>query len=791
MRRTRGRTSVPTRAGNPPVREKTPAREAPLSPSPYQEKPTGPVGRSCDKLDGAECATGAKLYGADLISRSADLHAKVLRSEHAHAEVLSIDATDALKTAGVQAVLTHRDVKGTNRQGLIRRDHPALVEDRVRFRGDAIAVVVAASEEAAIAGRDAVRVEYRVLPVVDSIDGAMAPDAPLLHEDGNVMGGKRIRKGAAEKALSESAVIVSDTFNTQTVDHAFLDIEAGTARWDGKLLTIRVSGQWIHEERRLIALALGLGVEQVRIISPATGGAFGGREDISIQIYVGLAALRFPGKTVALRYDRAESMIARHKRHAIRIKYTMGADREGRLTAAKVVVYSDEGAYASTGIAVLRKAASHATGPYRVPNVHVDVFGVFTNNNPTGAMRGFGACQMAIAYEGMMDRLAEKLRMDRVELRRRNVIRSGEAVTTGQVVETSMGSECMEAVLKKFGEKPEPNEPLPEHLRRGWGISVMCFGLGYGDGFPDASRCRVRVVEDGFLEVYTGMVDVGQGVENVVGQIAAEEAGFEFSRTRVVAGDTETTPESGSCSATRSTFFAGNAARMAASELKEKLLDVAGKTLQVHPHELEIHDGVIRGRFEPEKECSLSSVVEAAHRRGFTLEAQAVFRPRTICEDFETGQSPKSFVTYLFGAHISQVLVDIQTGEVTVERHVACHDVGKAINPQGVRGQITGGVAQGIGMALMEEVVYENGRILNAGFTDYILPTARDVPEVECVILESNDPLGPFGAKGVGEPPLIGAVPAVLSAIHDAIGVAPCSVPCSPPRIWEMLTSKS
>jgi CO/xanthine dehydrogenase Mo-binding subunit len=754
------------------------------------EQPAGPVGRSCEKIDGVERVTGTKLYGADLIVREADLHARVVRSNHAHAEVVSINASEALAIDGVLAVLTHRDVKGTNRQGLIRRDHPVLVEDRVRYRGDAVALVVGRTEAAASAGRDAVKVKYRVLPTVESIERAVAPDAPKLHPEGNVMGGKRIRKGDAETALAESHVVVTETFRTQTVDHAFLDLEAGVARWDGNMLTIRVSGQWVHEERRLIALALGLPVEKVRIVQPAAGGAFGGREDISIQMYVGLAALRFPGKTVALRYDRAESMTARHKRHAQRIEYTLGADREGRLTGARIVVYSDEGAYASTGIAVCRKAASHATGPYRVPHVQVDVFGVHTNNNPTGAMRGFGAAQMAIAYEGMMDRLADKLKLDRVEFRRHNLIRNGDSVTTGQVIPHAHAAECLEAALKQYRSKQAPSGRLPSHLRRGWGVSVICFGLGYGDGFPDASRALVRIAEDGALEVYSGVVDVGQGAENVIAQIAAETLGMELDKTRVVTADTELTPESGSCSATRSTFFTGSAVKIAATELREKLLDVAGKVLGVHPHELELRGGQVRGRFDPAKECSLEEVADEARQRGYELEARGIFKPSTVCEDFETGQSPRAFVTYLFGAHVSQVLVDVETGEVRVERHVACHDVGKAINPQAVRGQIAGGVAQGIGMALMEEVVYRDGRIVNAGFTDYILPTVRDVPAVECVVLESNDPLGPFGAKGVGEPPLIGAVPAVMSAISDAIGVAPHDLPCDPQRVWELLNGR-
>ena len=779
--------SVEPSAAVPGEGEQAPVREAPISRSPFAERVRGPVGRSCDRIDGVELVRGTKLYGGDLIAREAELHAKVVRSEHAHAEVISIDGREALRVGGVLAVLTHEDVRGTNRHGLIRRDQPVLVEDRVRYRGDAVAIVVAKSEAAALAGRAAVRVEYRVLPTVENMEQALAAGALRLYPQGNVMGGKRIRKGDAKAALAASQVVISETFRTQTVDHAFLDVEAGVARWDGEMLTIRVSGQWVHEERRLVALALGLPVEQVRIIQPAAGGAPGGREDISIQIYVGLAALHFVGQTVALRYDRAESVTARHKRHAMHIEYSLGADGEGRLTGAKVVVYSDEGAYASSGMAVCRKASSHATGPYHVPHVQVDVFGVHTNNNPTGAMRGFGATQMAVAYEGMMDRLADESGLDRVEFRRANLIRPGDAVTTGQVIVNPNVVECLEAALEQYESKAAPAEPLPGHLRRGRGVSVICFGLGYGDGFPDASRARVGIGEDGFVEVYSGVVDVGQGAENVIAQIAAEELGVDLDRTRVIVADTLRTPESGSCSATRSTFYTGNAVRLAAGELKERLLEVAGKLLCVHAHELALDGGEVVGRFDAEKRCSLEELVAEGRRRGFELEGRAIFKPRTICEDFDTGLSPQAFITYLFGAHVSQVLVDVETGEVRVERHVACHDVGKAINPQAVRGQIAGGVAQGIGMALMEEVVHRDGRIMNPGFTDYILPSVRDVPPVECVVLEGNDPLGPYGAKGVGEPPLIGAVPAVLSAIYDATGKAPANLPCNPERVWELL----
>jgi len=782
-----------SKAAPPVVAPPVEPLEVPPSATPYKESLHGPLGRPCERVDGPEKVLGTALYGADLMANEADLFARVVRSEFAHAEIRSIDATAARNLPGVLGVYTHRDVPGTNRQGLIRRDHPVLADRKVLYRGDAVALVVAETERVLADACAAVKVDYKPLPVVATIDEALASDAPRLHPDGNIMGGKRIRKGDADAALAVSEVVVEDTFETQTVDHALHDLEAGIARWDGATLTIHAAGQWVHEERRLVALALGLPLEAVRIVQPVTGGAFGGREDISIQIHLGLAALKHPNKTVAMRYSREESMRARHKRHALRIQYTLGAQSDGTLTAAKVVVYSDEGAYASTGPAVIRKAASHATGPYRVPNVHVDVYGVHTNNNPTGAMRGFGAAQMAIAYEGMMDRLAARLGMDRAELRRRNLIGPGDEVTTGQRIADPTAQQCMQAVLDRYQTHParvsdgaSPGTRNSPHLKRGWGLSVVCFGLGYGDGFPDASRARVRLADDGFVEIYTGGVEYGQGLLTVMSQIAAEELGVPLAQTRIIWADTEKTHESGSSSASRQTYFTGNAVRLAASELREQVLDVAGAFLHIHPHEIEIRDGIARNRYDPNRRIALHELAAAGRQRGYSLEATALFKPRTVCEEYETGQSPRAFITYLFGAHLAQVLVDTETGEVRVERHIACHDVGKAINPHLVDGQIAGGVAQGIGMALMEEVVMREGRMLNPGFTDYILPTIRDVPPVEAIILEHDDPGGPFGAHGVGEPPLIGAVPAVLSAIADAIGKFPCKPPCTPERVWEL-----
>ncbi|HUI06253.1 MAG TPA: xanthine dehydrogenase family protein molybdopterin-binding subunit, partial [Verrucomicrobiae bacterium] len=590
------------------------------SSSAYETGPMKVVGKGALRLDAVDKATGRIKYGQDLFDKKYRF-AKVLRAAYPHAEIRGIDVRAAKKVPGVLAVLTHKDVTGTNLHGLIRRDQEVLCSHKVRYLGDAIAVVVARTEEVATAALAKIKVVYKPLPAVLTIEDALRPDAPKIHAEGNVLGEKHLRKGDAPKALREADVVVEDVIQTQTVDHAFLDLEAGRARYDGKMLTIEVSGQWLHEERRLIALALGLPLEKLRLIQPATGGAFGGREDISIQIYLGLAALKLKGQTVCLRYPRAESMIARHKRHPVRIHYKLGAKQDGTLVAAQVTFYVDKGAYASTGIAVMRKASSHATGPYKVPNVWVDVIGVFTNNNPCGAMRGFGATQTAIAYEGLMDRLAARLGMDKVDLRMKNLIRSGDAVTTGQVVPLATGVECFEAVLKRIDWKNRSYETPAPHLKRGYGVSVMCFGLGYGDGFPDASRAQCRLTDDGIVEVCSSGIDVGQGLTNMVAQIAAEEIGVPLEKIRPILADTLLTPESGSTSATRQTYFTGSAVQLAASELKKQLQDIAAAHLKELVYEIKIENGEAYNAFRPEKRMTLKELIREGRRRGFALEA--------------------------------------------------------------------------------------------------------------------------------------------------------------------------
>jgi CO/xanthine dehydrogenase Mo-binding subunit len=421
-----------------------------------------------------------------------------------------------------------------------------------------------------------------------------------------------------------------------------------------------------------------------------------------------------------------------------------------------------------------------------VPNVWADGVAVFTNNNPTGAMRGFGACQLAIAYEGAVDALARSLEIDPVELRRKNLLRDGEGITTGQRIPVVSAGDCLEAALRGIGWESRSRQTPAPHLRRGYGVSCICFGLGYGDGFPDASRAEVRFGDDGVLEVYTGGVDFGQGLHSLLAQIAGHELGVPPQEVRVIASDTHRTPESGSSSATRQTVFTGNAVRQAASELAWQVRDIAANYTGLHWDELALHDKMIAGRQEANVCMPLAQALRLGRERGYSLSARSVYKPRTSPPD-EAGRSPRAFLTYMFASHAAEVLVDIETGEVKVVRVVAAHDVGRAINPQQVEGQIEGGVVQGLGMALMEEVVSEQGRMLNASFTDYIIPTCVDAPAIEALIVEREDPEGPYGARGVGEPALIGTPPAILAAIGDAIGRQVTETPATAERVWRLL----
>jgi CO/xanthine dehydrogenase Mo-binding subunit len=732
------------------------------------------VGQSITRVDARAKVTGEAKYPADFTMPDM-LHAKILFAGRPHARILSIDTAEAEAVPGVVTILTAADVP-VNEYGLQTPDQPVLCgpgsskpsADVVRFVGDQVALVVAETERAATRARDLIHVEYEDLPVLTDPFEALKPDAPQLHPhrqpspihpelstEGNLICHHQIRKGDVEAAWAKADVIVEGEYRTPSQEHAYLQPEAGLAYIDDEgLVTVVVAGQWTWEDQQEIAHALALPPEQVRVIYPAVGGAFGGREDMSVQIVLALAAwkLRRPVKTV---WSREESIIGHCKRHPMWFHCKWGATREGKLVAAQVRVVADGGAYCYTSNKVLGNTTVTCTGPYEIPNVKVDVDGVYTSNPPSGAFRGFGAPQGIFAAEMQMNKLAQALGMDPVELRLRNLLRDGSltAMSTplpGGVGLVEVTEECARAAGWKQTEAgwQKPSARSAQHAtRNGIGLAVALKNLGFSFGYQE--NCWARVELQGAAEietatVYIGSAEVGQGSHTVIRQMTAEALKLPLEQVHLVAADTSTSPgSSGSVSASRMTFMSGNAVRGAAAAARE--------------------------RWRAEERPAVAEYTYLA--------------PKTTPFDPETGYGVPNFA-YGYVAQAVEVEVDTETGQLRVLRVVCADDVGKAINPQQVEGQIEGGVAQAAGWATCENFIVEAGRVMTPHLSTYLIPTVADVPEqVQSVIVEHPDPRGPWGARGMGEMPFIPLAPALVAAVHDATGVWFDELPLTPERV--------
>ncbi|GAB4478190.1 MAG: xanthine dehydrogenase subunit D [Anaerolineae bacterium] len=715
------------------------------------------VGQSVRRVDALGKVTGETLYPGDL-SMEGMLFMKVLFSDRPHARILAIDTSEAEAYPGVVAIFTAKDVP-VNEYGLIMPDQPVLCgpgsskegADIVRTTMDQIALVVAESDQAAAAARDLIRVTYEDLPAVFDPLEAMRDGAPQLHPHApnNIVVHYRIRKGDMDDGWEQADVVVEHTYTTSWQEHAYLQPEAGLAYIDEEgRVTVEVGGQWTHEDQEQIAHALGLPREQVRVIYPATGGAFGGREDMSVQIILALAAwkLRRPIKIV---WSREESIKGHHKRHPYTIKAKWGATREGLLTAAEVTVISDAGGYAYTSTKVLGNTTLMCTGPYRIPNVHVDSYTVYTNNLPTGAFRGFGGPQGAFAAEMQMNRLAEALGMDPVELRLKNVLREGDLLSVGTPLPPGVSiGQVVEACAAAAGweQRRSRRQPAQPHRRRGVGFACGFKNVGFSFGAPE--KCTAIIELHGKTEIEEVVLrhaasEVGQGAHTVLAQMAAEAAGVPLEKVRLVMSDTATSGDSGSVSASRMTFMAGNAIRGAVEEALKKWQDEDRPAI-----------------------------------------AEYVYRPpKTTPYDPQTGRSEPNFA-YGYVAEMVELEVDLETGMVEILDVVCANDVGRAINPQQVQGQIEGAVVQAQGYALMEHFQMHEGRVLTSYLSTYLIPTILDVPQrVRSVILEYPDPIGPWGARGMAEMPFIPLAPAVAAALHDATGIWFDSLPMIPERL--------
>ncbi|MBV8408480.1 MAG: molybdopterin-dependent oxidoreductase [Alphaproteobacteria bacterium] len=738
------------------------------------------VGSRLPRVDGVAKVTGRDVFGADGIPADA-LWIRVVRSPHARAQFELGDL--APLRARLAAVLTAADVP-FNGFGIYPeiKDQPVLADREVRYRGEAVLALVGARDAVLAVAEEDIPIRWMPQEPVLGLDAAVAHDAPLVQADkpGNLLLDGGVRRGDPQGVFASCAAVAEGIFETAFVEHAYIEPEAGWAQRVGDRIELHVTTQTPYMNRDEVANVLQVGPDAVRIVPTACGGGFGGKLDLSLHPLVALAAWQL-GRAVACIYTRPESMAATTKRHPARVSAKFGCNAEGKLVACDVRATFDTGAYASWGPTVANRVPVHAMGPYAVPHVRTWGEAFFTHAPPSGAFRGFGVPQAAIAHEALMDELADKLDIDRLEFRHRNALRVSDATATGQVLGHSAGlAQCLDALRPHWRKAHAAVDAFNATgntaggvLRRGVGIACMWYGIG-NTSMSNPSRMQIGLSPAGTLTLYNGAVDIGQGSNTILSQIAADAVGLPVHQVALVAGDTDLTADAGKTSASRQTFVSGMAAERAGRDLRRQILRLANSG----PDAALSLDGatlVVRER-EEVRSLDLGTIGP--------LIGEGVFDPPTMPLDADGQGVP--YATYAFAAQMAMVEVDIELGTVKVLRIVAAHDVGKAINPTLVEGQIQGGIAQGLGLALMEE--YLPGRTEN--LHDYLIPTIGDVPEVECILIEDREPLGPSGAKGVGEPGLVPTAPAILGAVHHATGVRVHRVPLLPHRLREALLAR-
>jgi xanthine dehydrogenase D subunit len=736
----------------------------------------GTIGTSATRPDGIAKVQGSFEFSSDL-SADGCLWGATLRSPHPYARIRSIDVSGAWKIAGVETVITAADVPGAMHYGLISQDQPVFASDVVRYVGEPVAAVAADHPETCRRALEAIVVEYEVMTPLLDPEAAIAGTHEPIHPDGNLIRHQRIRRGDPD---ATGAVVVEGTYHLGMQDQAFLGLEAAMAFPDpgGGGVELHIATQWLHEDRAQIAACLGLPVDAVRLVLGGVGGAFGAREDISLQVHTCLLALRL-GRPVRIAYSRGESFLGHVHRHPATIWMRHHATADGEIVKIEARMVFDGGAYASTSSAVLINAVTHTQGPYRCPNAVVDGYAVRTNHLPCGAMRGFGVVQACFAHESQMDKLALACGLDPVEIRLRNAMRTGDTLITGQPV---LNVAPVERCIRETAALPLPDEPvggrpladgsvdvmkLPGGAGRtadagdvvrgiGWGVSIK--NLMYSEGFDDYATARCRLA-DGVATLKFATAEVGQGFVTIAGQIARTILGVDdVVLDRIDTG----VGSAGSTSASRQTWMSGGAVDAACRTVRERMFEHVGHTHGVDPLRLAVEgtdvvDTVSGWRI---------AVAEAT--AGVEFDETVEYRHPPTTELDENGQG-NCHTAFAFVAHRAVVDVDPELGLVKVVQIATAQDVGRALNPLSVLGQIEGGIAQGVGLAVMEEIVQVDGVIRNGNFTDYLLPTFLDMPEVVATLVEEPDPHAPLGAKGVGEPPCVSSTPAVVNAIRDAL----------------------
>ncbi|MCX7609222.1 MAG: molybdopterin-dependent oxidoreductase [Anaerolineales bacterium] len=759
---------------------------------PESAEPRQVVGRNIIRPDAVEKVTGRALYTDDL-KFPGMLHAAVRRAGVPHAILRVLDVEPARALPGVVAVLTAADIPGEKNHGLVIHDWPIMIGigERIRYVGDALAIVAAESREIALEAARRIRVEVEERPVISDPVQARRPDAEALHPGGNLLKHIQVRKGKVAQGFAEADVILEHTFHTPMMDHAFLEPECSIAvpLPDGRM-EIYVGSQIPYADRAQVAAALGWPEERVRIVGQLMGGGFGGKEDIAGQIHAALLA-NATGRPVKLLFDRRESLLVHPKRHATQIRVKIGAKRDGRLTAVETELFGDTGAYASLGEKVMTRATTHSAGPYEVPHVSADCYAMYTNNPPAGAYRGFGVLQSAFAIESMMDWLAETLGLDPIELRRRNALRVGSVTNTGQMLRESVGLlECIERVeqemLRLSGLERErlfAPRPLPEapHRVRAWGFAAGYKNTGLGGGAPDKAGAEVQLYADGSLMVRTSSAELGQGLVTVLRMIVAEEFSVPPERVRVLVMDTDLTPDGGPTTASRQTYVTGNAARLAAQSLRQAVTSFLAEKYDCPPERIRYVEGLAQ---VDGQRISLGEAAAAMQASGVEPLARYEYRAP---ETRPLGQGGDMHFAFSFAAQAAEVEVDTRTGMVRVLRVISANDVGRAINPLGLRGQVEGGITMGLGNTLTEHFIVENGRVITDRLARYRIPSIVHMPEVIPIIVEHPTAQGPYGAKGVGEIVSIPTPAAIANAIYHAIGFRMDSLPVDQEAILAFL----
>jgi CO/xanthine dehydrogenase Mo-binding subunit len=743
------------------------------------------VGRAVPRSDALEKAIGATRYMSDLTFANM-LWGRVLRAKYPHALIRSIDASAAEHHPGVVCVLTHKHVMGHNGYGIAVPDHPVLCWEKVRYVGDAVALVAAETEEIASAALELIRVEYELLPVVDDPEQALAPDAPKLHEKGNVLLRNELGKSDVLKGFAESEIIIEQDYETQMMDHAFLETEGGVGVYDERegTITVYLGSQYAFRDQLQIARALNWEPKKIRVVGSPVGGAFGGKDEITLQIHLALLAY-YAKRPVKIVLSREESFITHVKRHPMRLRFRVGATRDGSLKALDCRILADAGAYSSLSGPVLNLALEGAPGPYRIPHTHLLGISVHTNNLNSGAFRGFGTTQSCFAMEITLDMMAEQLGLDPIAFRLKNVMHKDDISGIDHKIFTSVGIE--ETLLaarssKLWQDRKERKKQFAPPLHYGVGVASEMQALGLGQGIPDFAGVRIDLLEDGSFLLRQGCIEIGQGNLICFQQMAADCLECDIELIKITQGDTGLSPDSGSVTASKSIYLVGNATYLAARELRRKIEEFAA---QHYGETLRYEKGKLVGE---NVNISLKDIARKAYDSNAAILGEGHFVHPTSDKSYGDGLP---HCMYSFITQIVAVIVDAETGQVDVDEVLSVPDCGRAINVQGVEGQCEGGVVMGMSYALFENLMLEQGFPKNNDFSTYVLPTSLEAPrEHRTVIVESFEATHPFGAKGVAEPPNVAICPAIVNAIYDAIGVRFLSIPITPERIIAALQSK-